>query len=130
MSDTQWPHFSQSELSCHCPCGQMEMDPDFMERLELLRVAFDKPMKVTSAFRCPNHNAQVSKTGFTGPHVTGKSVDIAVSGQDAFDLLALAFLHHFTGLGISQKGPHNKRFIHLDTIENGPGRPRPTVWSY
>ena len=108
----------------------MDMDADFMERLEQLRVAFDKPMTVTSAFRCPNHNAQVSSTGLTGPHVTGKSVDIAVSGHDAFDLLALAFLHNFTGLGISQRGPHNKRFIHLDTIENGPGRPRPTIWSY
>ena len=106
------------------------MDPDFMERLEQLRVAFDKPMKVTSAFRCPNHNAQVSKTGFTGPHTTGKSIDIAISGQNAFDLVALAILHNFTGLGISQRGPHNKRFIHLDTIIQSPGRPRPRVWSY
>jgi len=130
MPRTRWPHFSKNELTCQCGCGQLDMDPDFMERLEQLRVAFDKPMTVTSAFRCPNHNSQVSSTGFTGPHVTGKSVDIAVSGQDAFDLLALAFLHNFTGLGISQRGPNNKRFIHLDTIENGPGRPRPTIWSY
>jgi zinc D-Ala-D-Ala carboxypeptidase len=130
MSNTPWPHFSENELACHCNCGQMEMDAEFMERLEKLRIEFDMPMKVTSAFRCPNHNAQVSKTGFTGPHTTGKSIDIAISGQNAFDLVALAILHNFTGLGISQRGPHNKRFIHLDTIENGPGRPRPTIWSY
>ncbi len=108
----------------------MEMDEEFLERLEQLRVVFGRSMPVTSAFRCPNHNAQVSKTGFTGPHTTGKSIDIAVSGQDAFDLLALAFLHNFTGLGISQRGPHSKRFIHLDNIGDGPGRPRPTIWSY
>ena len=130
MSDTAWPHFSRKELTCQCGCGQLDMDANFMERLEQLRVAFDKPMTVTSAFRCPAHNAQVSKTGFTGPHTTGKSIDIAISGQDAFDLVALAILNNFTGLGISQRGPHNKRFIHLDTIENSPGRPRPTIWSY
>jgi zinc D-Ala-D-Ala carboxypeptidase len=130
MSNTKWPHFSRKELTCQCGCDHMEMDPEFMDRLESLRTIFDRPMRITSAFRCPNHNAQVSSTGFTGPHTTGKSVDVAVSGQQAHDLLALAIHHNFTGLGISQRGPHNKRFIHLDTITQGPGRPRPRVWSY
>ena len=130
MNDTLWPHFSRKELECHCGCGQAEMDYEFLDRLESLRTAFGKPMLVTSGFRCPTYNAQVSGTGFTGPHVTGKAVDIAISGEDAHTLLAFAVHHQFQGLGISQKGPHNKRFIHLDLIENGPGRPRPRVWSY
>lgn len=130
MSDTPWPHFSRKELECPCHCGQMEMDIEFMERLEALRTAFRKPIRVTSGFRCPTYNAQISSTGFCGPHVTGMAVDVAVSGQEAHELLAFAVHHGFKGFGINQKGPYHKRFLHLDFIENGPGRPRPRIWSY
>ena len=130
MTDTPWTHFSHAELTCQCPCGQMEMDPDFMGRLEALRTAFGKPMRITSAYRCPSHNAQASSTGFTGPHTTGLAVDVSVSGQDAHELLTLVLHHGFSGVGVSQRGPHNKRFIHIDAIDNGSGRIRPTVWSY
>ena len=34
-----------------------------------------------------------------------------------------------TGIGIKQHGPHNKRFIHLDNLDNST-HPRPTIWSY
>jgi hypothetical protein len=68
----------------------MEMDHNFMDRLESVMTIFDRPIKTTSAFCCHSHNAQVSSTGFTGHHTTGKSIYITVSGQDAFDLLALA----------------------------------------
>lgn len=130
MTDTPWPHFSRKELECHCGCGQMEIDPAFMQSLESLRTAFGKPMRITSGFRCSTYNAQISTTGFIGPHVTGKAVDVGISGQDAHTLLAFAIHHNFQGLGISQRGPHNKRFLHLDLIENSPGRPRPRIWSY
>ena len=132
MSDnTPWPHFSDAELTCQCGCNRQEMDHAFVDQLEELRVEFGKPMPVTSGFRCPMHNAQASKTGLSGPHTTGKAVDIQVSGADAHRLLTLALQQgFFTGIGISQKGAHRSRFLHLDTIVPGPGRPRPTVWSY
>lgn len=130
MSNTPWPHFSLQELECHCFCGQMHMDQEFMNRLEKLRAAFGKPMRLTSAYRCPAHNAEVSSTGYSGPHTTGLAVDVAVSGADAHELLTLALQHGFTGIGVAQRGPHNKRFIHIDAITPGPGRPRPGVWSY
>jgi len=127
---TPWPHFSAAELTCHCGCGRMEMDADFMSLLEMLRTAYGKPMTVTSGFRCPMHNLQASGTGLSGPHVTGKAVDLHVAGEDAFRLLAMAVSFGFTGIGVSQREPHNARFLHLDTIEKGPGRPRSTLWSY
>jgi len=126
-----WPHFSAAELACQCGCGRHEMEDSFLTDLEKLRTAFGKPMVVTSAFRCPTHNAQASQTGLSGPHTTGKAVDIKIAGADAHRLLTLALQQGcFTGIGISQAGSHNTRFIHLDTIEPGPGRPRPTIWSY
>ncbi|WP_173361576.1 D-Ala-D-Ala carboxypeptidase family metallohydrolase [Magnetococcus marinus] len=130
MSEQSWPHFSHTELECHCGCGSQEMDPEFMERLEDLRGAYDKPMPVTSAYRCPNHNASVSKTGPSGPHTTGMAVDIQVAGEDAHKLMTLALYHGFTGVGVRQRGPHQARFLHLDTLEADTNRPRPTIWSY
>ncbi|WP_143711406.1 D-Ala-D-Ala carboxypeptidase family metallohydrolase [Magnetococcus marinus] len=130
MSEQSWPHFSHAELECHCGCGSQKMDPQFMERLEELRMAYGKPIIVNSAYRCPNHNASVSTTGSNGPHTTGRAVDVQVSGEDAHTLMALAMHHGFTGIGVSQRGQHKSRFIHLDTLDVAPGQPRPTIWSY
>ncbi|ABK45255.1 Peptidase M15A [Magnetococcus marinus MC-1] len=130
MSEQHWPHFSHAELQCHCGCGRSVMDERFMARLEELRMAYGKPIIVNSAYRCPNHNASVSTTGSNGPHTTGRAVDVQVSGEDAHTLMALAMHHGFTGIGVSQRGQHKSRFIHLDTLDAAPGQPRPTIWSY
>ncbi|MBF0171468.1 MAG: hypothetical protein HQK87_10360 [Nitrospinae bacterium] len=55
-----------------------------------------------------------------------------MAGEDAFRLLAMAVSFGFTGIGVSQRGPHNARFLHRsrNAIEKGPGRPRPALWSY
>lgn len=122
-------HFSDNELKCKCGCGRAEMDQRFMRRLEELRVAFGRSMPVTSGFRCPGHNAKVSHTGDAGPHTTGKAVDIQISGDSAYYLLLLAFQMGFTGLGISQRGAHAGRFVHIDDLPVDQ-YPRPRVWSY
>ena len=103
------------------------MDQAFLVRLEQLRRAFGKPMRLSSAYRCPNYNARISKTGRDGPHTTGRAVDVLISGEDAYRLVQLALEHGFTGIGIAQRGPHERRFIHLDDLE---GPTRPWVWSY
>lgn len=105
----------------------MEMNAEFMDFLVAVRDDFGKPMRITSAYRCPQHNSKVSRTGSQGPHTTGMAVDVAISGLDAHTLLALAFQHGATGIGVAQSGPHDKRFIHIDTIHDNS---RPSVWSY
>jgi uncharacterized protein YcbK (DUF882 family) len=97
---------------------------DFMNKVEALRLAVGFPLKVSSAARCPNHNAKVSKTGATGPHTTGRAIDLAVSHQQAYMVVSAAILAGFSGIGVNQKG--SGRFIHLDDLADG----RPTVWSY
>ena len=127
MTKCETPHFSRHELQCRCGCGKCEMDAVFMIRPEELRRAFGKPMRLSSAYRCPDHNERISKTGRTGPHTTGRAVDVLVSGEDAYRLVRLALEHGFTGIGIAQRGPHERRFIHLDDLD---GPTRPWVWSY
>jgi zinc D-Ala-D-Ala carboxypeptidase len=121
------PHFSDAELACRCGCGMLPKQ-DFMDKVEALRVAYGKPLAVTSAARCPNHNARVSATGRTGPHTTGRAIDLAVDRGNAYRLLRMALEAGFSGLGFQQKGAG--RFLHLDDLPNAPGQPRPTVWSY
>lgn len=123
-----WEHFTQAEMACR-HCGEYKVDPDFMNRLEELREAYGLPMIVTSGYRCPDHNAVVSSTGRTGPHCSGRAVDIAVYGERYHRLLHLALDHGFTGIGSHQRGPHGKRFLHLDDLGNGL-HPRPWGWTY
>lgn len=122
-------HFSDAELRCKCGCGQNRMDPHFLFALESLRNAYGRPMRITSGYRCPAHNAAVSPmTGGSGPHTTGKAVDVAIDRGDAYDLIALAKLAGITGIGVKQHG--KGRFLHLDALPDAPWRPRPTIWSY
>lgn len=121
------PHFSDVELECKCGCGMLP-NKEFMGKVEHLRVSCAFAFPVTSAARCPDHNARVSGTGRTGPHTTGRAIDIAVQGNQAIMLIRAALALGFTGIGVAQKG--GGRFIHLDDLPNGPGCPRPFIWSY
>lgn len=103
------------------------MHPDFMSKLVALRTYLDFPFPVSSAFRCPEHNQRVSSTGANGPHTTGRAIDIAVRGEQAYEIVSQAARFGFTGIGVAQKG--GGRFIHLDDLEY-PDAPRPWVWSY
>ena len=83
-------------------------------------------MSLSSAYRCPDHNDAVSSTGRNGPHTIG-AADVKVSGAKAKELLMAACDAGATGIGVSQKGPHAARFIHIDRLE---GDSRPWIWSY
>ena len=123
-------NFSVAELQCSC-CGLSDMDPDFMKILQNIRDEMKRPLKISSGVRCAKRNAEVSSTGSNGPHVPRENgtaaSDILIAGADALRLIDIARKHGVSGVGISQRGPHNKRFIHIDTITD---HPRPTMWSY
>ncbi len=107
-------YFSEEEFKCHCGCDQTEMDMDFVERLNELRDKLGYPLRISSGYRCPEHNNNVSSTGIDGPHTTGKAADILINYNAARELLSLAVA--FSGIGINQKGPPGARFIHLDDL--------------
>lgn len=100
-----------------------------MAALQALRALWGKPMRISSGYRCPKHNARVSSTGKAGPHTTGKAADILVSGFDAYLLFGEAWTSGaFGGIGVHQRGPHSGRFLHLDAIHDP--KIRPAIWSY
>lgn len=124
------PYFTKGELKCKCKnCAGIpgNMNDEFMELLLNMRHEAGFGFILSSAYRCPSHNANVSSTGRTGPHTTGRAVDIRCFGSKAHKVLELAMKYRMTGIGVSQKGRHSKRFIHVDNlIITG----RPWVWSY
>ena len=118
-----YPNFKAEEFNCS-HCGDNKMTPEFMGKLQALRTAYGKPMRVTSGYRCPKHPIEAKKAA-PGAHASGCACDIGVEGADAHRLLKLAMEMGFTGIGVQQKGAG--RFLHLDTLATGV---RPTVWSY
>ena len=119
-------NFSDEELRCKC-CDENLMDEDFLEKLQEVRNKFGSVMHLSSAYRCPNWNEQVSKSGRTGPHTTGHAVDIKISGKNALRLINIALDCGMQGVGVKQHGEYAGRFVHLDDLTDGV---RPHIWSY
>jgi len=118
-------NFTVDEFKCR-GTGRCEMDPAFLEKLQLIREDFGKPLYPSSGFRAPEYNQTVSKTGLHGPHTTGHAADLLISGSEAVRLMEIALRHGITGIGVSQKGQHSKRFLHFDDLTEN----RPWTWSY
>ena len=126
--DWPWFNFTPQEMRCK-GTGQVKVSPDFMNKLQALRERLGFALPVTSGYRSPAYNAEVSKTGPTGPHTTGCACDIAIYGERAYLLMAWAVDFGFTGIGWKQHGPRSQRFIHIDDLP-GPEYPRPWIWTY
>jgi uncharacterized protein YcbK (DUF882 family) len=108
----------------------MMMNDVTMRKLVDMRAELGFPFVLTSGYRCPQYNNRIAKTGLNGPHTTGQAVDIAVYGERALKVISNAWRYGFTGVGIDQSGPRDKRVIHLDDLMPPNHSPRPWVWSY
>ena len=131
---SRWPNFSFKEIACQ-ETGECEMNKDTMDRLQELRIEYGRGLRISSGFRSPRHSIEAKKKDpegnpRPGAHATGRAIDIAIRGEDAYMVLSLATSLGFTGIGVSQKG--DSRFLHLDDIqtEDDFHAPRPSVWSY
>ena len=123
-----WEHFTEDELRCE-GTGECRMDEAFMEALIRLRKDYNNPMIISSGYRDRAYNTVIGGST-NSAHMYGKAVDVVVSGHEAYRLLRLALVHGFKGIGVSQRGPHLKRFLHLDMMEDSDKSPRPWIWSY
>ena len=119
--------FSANELRCK-GTSEIDMDEKFMQKLIALRKELNQPMIITSGYRHLAYNSVVGGSR-NSPHLYGKAVDVACYGKRAYNIIKLGCKYGFTGIGVKQHGPHEKRFIHLDTMPDGEN-PRPFIWSY
>ncbi len=85
------------------------MDGAFLKKLQQLRDALERPITITSGFRCNHHNTHVggSKRSY---HTFGRACDIKSSGVDVESLATLA-REVFNGVIIY------KSWVHVDNRE-------------
>lgn len=116
-------HFEWSEFdSPDAPgSGRQHMDRAFVRLLDELRDRYGRPLRITSAYRSPAHNAAVGGVPESS-HMAGLAVDVAcTSSRDRHDLLRAIF-----GLGISRIGV-GATFVHID---QDPDKAADVVWTY
>jgi len=101
-------NFNLSEFSCKC-CGSVKIDSEVVKRLQLMRDKIQKPIIITSGYRCPKHNQEVGGAE-NSYHTQGLAVDIVVDGYSLDELEMIAKEVGFRGLGIYRSA----NFIHLD----------------
>ena len=118
------PYFSEKEFRCK-HTGECHMDEEYMDTLLQIRLAYGKPMKVTSGYRAPTHPIEAKKR-IPGEHSMGRCADFAVSGADAVKLMRSALIHGMIRIGVQQKG--NGKFLHLGL--GGKHLNKPNIWSY
>ncbi len=82
-------NFKIHEFECRCGC---EMPSDLYinivklaNQLQVLRDFINKPIKITNAYRCENHNEIVGGVK-NSMHIFGKAADLQVKGMTPNDL--------------------------------------------
>ena len=119
----EWQNFSPDEVKCQ-HCGELKIDEELMDLIQAARETLG-PLRITSGFRCSEHNNNISSTGPTGPHTTGKAIDIATKSSQQRKELIDYFASKVSGLGIA------KSFIHIDLLTSEDGfDARPNSWIY
>lgn len=114
------PHFSSSELRCPDGCGQFVISPFLVDLLERAREELDRPIVITSGFRCVKHNTEVGGKP-NSAHLTGEAADIACYS----DATRWELLNIFFALGVKriEVGP---TWLHVDVA--GPPKPQGVVF--
>ena len=121
-------NFSRDELKCSFS-GECAIEEDALEKLQALREEWNKPIRLSSAYRSNSHPRERLKPNGPGYHHGkngngGQAFDCLIAGEDVVPFIALAIKHGFRGIGVNQKGEWNQRFIHIDT------RQKYACWSY
>ena len=110
-------YFTDDELRCKC-CGKVDMDKNFMRRLNHARDQAMVLFSVTSGYRCEKHNTDVGSTSTN--HTSGKAVDLSCNTAGRrYMMIKELILAGIKGIGI---GP---TYIHADT-----NRELGVIWLY
>lgn len=100
-------NFNLKEFECPC-CHRVKISNILVARLENLRIIIgNKPIIITSGYRCTNQNSIVGGTK-NSYHKYGLACDIKIEGMDPEFLKEYAIRAMFLGIGTYPN------FTHLD----------------
>ncbi len=114
-------HFRVEEFMCRCGCGEVIIESGLIEVLERLREHLNKPIIITSAYRCPEHNERIGGVP-NSAHVRGYAVDIKVlSSRTRYRVIEYLLREGVRRIGVA------KDFVHFDL---DPEKPQDVIWHY
>ena len=102
------PYFKLSEFACPC-CKRVMLHPLLLEKLEKIRKIIERPIHITSGYRCFAYNRKVGGVA-NSYHCIGLAADIKIKDINLIKLLEICENIDFTGIGFYEK----KNFLHLD----------------
>ena len=102
------PYFNLSEFACSC-CNLVMLHPKLLAKLVELRNTLERPVYVTSGYRCFEYNQKVGGV-VNSYHCIGLAADIKVKDINLITLLEICENIDFAGIGFYEK----KNFLHLD----------------
>ena len=102
------PHFNLSEFACPC-CRRVMLHPKLLGKLVKLRNVLERPVYITSGYRCPKYNQKIGGV-VNSYHCIGLAADIKVGDINLIELLEICENIGFGGIGFYEK----KDFLHLD----------------
>lgn len=105
-------NFKLVEFECNCGMKHVRLDSKLLILLQRLRDRLGKPIIITSAYRCPSHNAKVGGAS-KSQHLYGTAVDIKVRGISPKEVAKVAQTLGFTGIGTY------RTFTHIDVRSGG-----------
>ena len=115
-------HFTHEEFdSPDLPNSGINMDNDFLQKLDNAREIAGIPFKINSGYRSREHNKKVGGKPKSS-HLVGKAVDIAYSNSRERWIIVTGLQEAgFNRLGIA------KGFVHADTDET---KTPNVIWTY
>lgn len=109
------PNFKSTEFDCHgngC-CSTTQIDEKLIEYAQNIRNHFNKPVTISSGYRCPIHNKNVG--GATGSrHGKGQAADIIVKDTKPSAVAKYCESIGILGIGLYETDADGY-FVHIDT---------------
>lgn len=103
-------YFRVKDFMCNCgSCDHNVISIDLIDKLNRLRHKIGRPIYVTSAYRCKDHNNLIGGKS-QSKHLIGIAADITVVDRQLYDKLVKEASRLFNGIGVYK----DKNFLHVD----------------
>ena len=110
-------NFKIREFNCKCGCKMpLEVYENVIKlagQLQTLRDYTGRPIKINSAYRCPEHNAKIGGSK-TSQHLLGKASDITIQSLKPIEVYAI--IEDLIDFGVMLQGGLGlyDTFVHYD----------------